>query len=168
MRLPAQFAVGAALPKVRNVELIRRQGTELWKTDTQREPQPRLREATVVLGQGPDIAVVVGITNDPADDVVAFARTARLPVDTLFVLQPPGNPADDAVHGPGHAIGIVQAVRDAVRHMLRQHPDATIHLFLSCPGALAMFLGHRWNRVARTVIYEDLKSTYQAAFIVAA
>jgi hypothetical protein len=168
MRLPAQFAVGAALPKVRNVELVRRQGTEIWKTDTRSEPRPRLREATVVLGQGPDIAVVVGITNDPTDDVVAFARTARLPVDTVFVLEPSGDPADDAVHGAGHAIGVVQAVRDAVRHMLRQHPDATVHLFLSCPGALAMFLGHRWNRVARTVIYEDLKSTYQAAFIVAA
>jgi hypothetical protein len=168
MRLPASFAVGAALPRVRNVELLRRQGLELWSTDAPSETAPRLRESVIELGQGDDIAVVVGITNDPTHDVVHFARSCQLPVDIVLALHTPGGPADDAIHGPGHAIGIVQAVRHATRQALRGRPDATVHLFLACPGALAMFLGHRWNRVAPTVIYEDLKDSYQGAFTVAA
>ena len=32
----------------------------------------------------------------------------------------------------------------------------TVHLFLAGPMGLALLLGHRWNRVAATVVYEDL------------
>lgn len=168
MRLPTQFAVGAALPKVRNVELVRRQGPDLWATDVPSGPRLQLEEDSVELSQGSDIAVVLGVTNDPTEDVLTFARANGLPVAKVLILRPLGGPADDAVHGTGHAIAIVQAARDATRRALRGQPGATVHLFLACPGALAMLLGHRWNRIAPTVLYEDLKTTYQAAFIVAA
>jgi hypothetical protein len=168
MRLPVQFAVGAALPKVRNIELLRRQGPELWASDVPSEPQPQLQVSTVHVGQGEDLAVILGVTNDPTEDVLAFVRSTKLPAAITLTFLPPGGPADDTVRGSGHAIAIVQAVRDATRQMLRDYPGATVHLFLACPGALAMLLGHRWNRVARTVVYEDLKTTYQATFVVIA
>jgi hypothetical protein len=45
-----------------------------------------------------------------------------------------------------------------------------VHLFLAGPGGLTLLLGHRWNRVAPTFVYEDLATGrgYVAAFTIAA
>jgi hypothetical protein len=52
--------------------------------------------------------------------------------------------------------------------MARLHPDAEIHLLLACPTALALLLGHRWNRVPTTIVYEDLAPGYAPTFTVPA
>ncbi|MFJ5865067.1 SAVED domain-containing protein [Streptomyces parvus] len=42
------------------------------------------------------------------------------------------------------------------------------HLFLACPMGLALLLGHRWNRLRPTVVYEDVGTVdaYEPAFFV--
>ncbi len=47
-------------------------------------------------------------------------------------------------------------LRDAIRDLLEQQPAERIHLFLAVPGALALLLGHRWNALRPTVVYEHL------------
>jgi hypothetical protein len=168
MQLSTQFAIGAALPKVRNIELVRRQGPELWATDVTDPTDVTLHDARVDLDQGTDLAVVIGVTNDPTEDVVAFIRQASLPVKVVLTLLPEGGPSDEAVTGASNAIAIARAVREAVRRELRTYKDARVHLFLACPGALAMILGHRWNRVRFTVAYEDVVTSYVPAFSVPA
>jgi hypothetical protein len=40
---------------------------------------------------------------------------------------------------------------------------------MSQPIGLALLLGHRWNRVAPTIVYEDLAAVgYEAAFTISA
>ena len=155
MRLPAQFVVGSALPKVRNVELVRRQGPGLWRTDDAANGEAALNPDRVPIGQGDDVVVVVGLTNDPSADVARFVRSIGLPVAEMLVLNPVGGSGYEVVTGGGNAVAWVVAVRDAVRAFLGEHPGARIHLFMACPGAVAMFLGHRWNRLATTTVYED-------------
>jgi hypothetical protein len=65
-------------------------------------------------------------------------------------------------------VAVAQSVRDQVRNAVRSHPGTAIHLFLACPAALALDLGHRWNRIADTTVYEDLNGSYQAAFTIEA
>ena len=56
-------------------------------------------------------------------------------------------------------------IRTAVRQQVNGHPR--IHLFIAAPMALALLLAHRWNRIAPTVVYEDLAALgYEAAFSV--
>jgi hypothetical protein len=166
-RLPAAFAIGAALPRTRGTVLLREHFTELWSTETAPEGDDRLIVKRSDLGDGADIAVVLGITNDPTEDVTAYLRQGSPSVGALYTICP-ARVHDASVAGPGHAVAICQGIRDRVRAALRGRPEARVHLFLACPAALALFLGHRWNRVAPTVTYEDLSPGYAPAFTISA
>jgi hypothetical protein len=159
------------------VELSRRQGPELWSTDATSDGVAVLgdrrdedtADVRTELNQGPDLAIVVGLTNNPHEDVVAYARAANLPVHEVLTLRPQAGSADDVVEGAGNAIAWVQTLRDIVRREVGGHRGCSVHLFFACPNAVALFLGHRWNRVAPTLTYEDLNDgSYQAAFWVPA
>lgn len=39
---------------------------------------------------------------------------------------------------------------------LDEHPAEHIHLFIAAPGGLALLLGHRWNALRSTTVYEHL------------
>ena len=70
--------------------------------------------------------------------LLASPLTARATVPWM-ARQPPapgrGHPGHGAPGGAGHP---------------------RVHLFLDDPDGLALLIGHRWNRVAPTVVYEDL------------
>ena len=71
-----------------------------------------------------------------------------------------------AVTGPEQACALAVGLRDHARHAAHGHPR--VHLFLATPMGLALLLGHRWNRVAPTTVYEDLAALgYEAAFTIA-
>ncbi|MDI5976735.1 SAVED domain-containing protein [Amycolatopsis magusensis] len=67
---------------------------------------------------------------------------------------------------PRAANGFAVAVRD----IARQHsPIGRLHLFLIGPLGLVVLLGHHWNRVTTTHVYEHLTgSEYARAFVVRA
>lgn len=119
------------------------------------------------VGQGNELAVAVEVATGIHEDVLAHLRAARAPVGTLLVLRPPDGARDKAVAGARGANGLAVSLRDAVRREARSAPR--VHLFLAVPMGLALLLGHRWNRVAPTTVYEDLASDgYEAAFEVSA
>ena len=71
------------------------------------------------------------------------------------------------VASPENACALAIGIREAARRAVRGH--SKVHLFLACPMGLALLLGHGWNRVAPTVVYEDLAALgYEAAFTVSA
>jgi hypothetical protein len=167
-RLATLFAVGAALPRVRNIELIRRQGRDLWSTDATPQRIEPLVTSTLAVDQGRDIAVALAISVDLTQDVVAFVKAGGLPVADVITVALDQRATDTSIPTAGHAVAVAQSVRDQVRNAVRSHPGTAIHLFLACPAALALDLGHRWNRIADTTVYEDLNGSYQAAFTIEA
>lgn len=164
LRQATAFTVGAALRQVAGFDLAIHQGRQLWSSDTPYSSPCQLTQSEFAVGQGDDLAVLAGVAAAPTGDVLEFARS--LPVRRLLVLSPVTGARDDAVADAAAAMSLAVGIRDAIRAACRAHPR--VHLFLSGPMGLALLLGHRWNRVRPTLVYEDVKLSpcYEHAFSV--
>ncbi len=120
-----------------------------------------------IFGQGDDIAIVVDIATTATADVLTWVRETGAPVRELVTLAPPsGTPKDNAITRRVH--GRRLRGRDARRSARLRGSCAQIHLFMAAPLGLALLIGHRWNRVGLTHVYEDLQPGYERAFTISA
>ncbi|MGH3874696.1 MAG: SAVED domain-containing protein [Pseudonocardiaceae bacterium] len=170
MRQATFFAVGARLAQVTGTNITYIQHGTPWPSDAPRVAVPPPEQSLIPIDAGADLAVAMGMTVDPTPAVTKYLNTVRLPVRSLLVLMPSEGAHDQSVAGPGQAVAYTQALRNAVRAQLETAPSDQVHLFLAGPGGLALLLGHRWNRVAPTTVYDDLGPGrgYVEAFTVAA
>jgi hypothetical protein len=53
-----------------------------------------------------------------------------------------------------HATATAVGIRDLVRQLAREHDAQRLHLFLVVPHGLALLLGHLWDRIPPTLVYE--------------
>jgi hypothetical protein len=160
MRHPMWFAVGRAFPQVKKWILSMDQVAAVWATDASvEEAAPRML-ASLDLEQGTDVAVAIGLTGEPTADVEKYLRVAGAPVGKLLVLGPQADPSPTAVPSDGWAMGWTRAARELVRQEV-QTADATgVHVFLQCPAGVALMLGHQWNIMPTTTVYEYVAGTY--------
>lgn len=167
MRLAVAFEVGTAFRMVTGIDVATLQRGALWRSDA---PYASVTAPVVVehhLGQGEELAIAVEVATPMTQDVLSFLVERVLPVDRLVVISPSGGARDNAVSSPELAVALTIGIRDAVRIAARGH--SMIHLFLACPMGLALLLGHRWNRIGPTTVYEDLGPLgYESAFVVSA
>ncbi len=167
LRLATAFTVGAALRMVTNTDAAVMQRGALWSSDASYTAPITPTVAEYDIGHGEDIAIGVEVATMMTSDVQTFLRDRQIPVGRLIILGPPGGPRDNAVGSPEEACALAVSMRDAARRAVRGH--RRVHLFLAGPMGLALLLGHRWNRIAPTVVYEDLAALgYEAAFTVSA
>ncbi|WP_316746145.1 SAVED domain-containing protein [Streptomyces sp. MK7] len=171
IRLAPAFLTGTAFRMVTGADLAVLQRGQLWSTNDPYDTdwQPTAEEHA--LDQGDDLAVAVNVTvraQDLTHDVLDHLRDQHTPVATLLVLTPPAGPKDGSIPDSQAANALAVGIRDTLRRATRTTPR--IHLFLACPMGLALLLGHRWNRLRPTVVYEDVRSAqgYEAAFTVEA
>lgn len=165
IRLATGFAVGAALRKVTGVDVAWKQGPQIWNSDHPYAEVLTPRTDITTLGQGGDTAIVVDIATNATPDVIDWLRDTKTAVgDVITVSVPSGQAKDDAIADPAQAVALAVGIRDVARRAARTSPR--IHLFMACPAGLALLLGHRWNRVATTDVYEDLKTEYVHAYTI--
>lgn len=165
IRQASAFAVGAALRQVTGVsDLAVKQRGQLWSSDQHYTVATKPEITEHHLGQGDDLAVAVAVAVDPTDDVLEYLRAEIISAAKLLVMAPIVGTRDNAIPDPSSAIALAVGIRDHARSASRNHPR--IHLFLAGPMGLAALLGHRWNRVRPTTVYEDVqaKHTYEPAF----
>lgn len=164
MRLPCWFAVGSAFRDVAGFEIAAKYQGVVWPGGRTRPAHSEL-EVLVdeTMGDGDEVVLVVAVSTDGTADVrTAFEGHPR--VGRLVTLAPAGEPHGQVLSGPEDAMAAAVACRDWVRHNL---PRTTIHLVLIAPAPFALFLGHLWDRISPTTVYEDLASDgYEAAFLV--
>jgi SMODS-associated and fused to various effectors sensor domain len=166
LRLATGFAVGSALRKVTGVDVAWKQGPQLWNSDHPYHEVLTPRTDVRLLGQGDDTAIVVDIATTATPDVIDWLQTTKTPVrDAITVSMPSGRVKDDAITDPAQVVALAVGIRDVARCAARTSPR--IHLFMACPAGLALLLGHRWNRVTTTLVYEDLKTEYIHAYSIA-
>ena len=167
LRLAPGFTVGAALRMVTHTDVAVMQRGAPWPSDAPYSTPVTPMATEYDIGQGEDVAIAIEVATTMTADVKAFLLDRHIPVRRLVVLGPQGGPRDNAVAGPGQACALAVGLRDAARRAAHGHPR--VHLFLATPMGLALLLGHRWNRIAPTIVCEDLAALgYEAAFTVSA
>ena len=155
MRLPTWFSAGARLRATHGFSLAAMQHGDLWSSSDAAPATGLCATKPHEINAGSDLAVGVGVAMDPTVGVVKYVESAGLPVARTFIITPSTGVSAEALSGSRAAATMAVAVRDAVRAVLEDNPDSEhIHLFLAVPGALAALLGHRWNALRPTTVYE--------------
>lgn len=167
MRLPMWFGAGSALRDVLGFRVSVQQRDQLWMSDEIGAPVP-LSVVRDQLGDGPDIALAVGIAADPTREVRNFVQQLSQ-VGRLVTVCPTDGPGNEAVADGQVAAAIAQQVRNIMRDELEAETQR-LHLFMAAPAGLALLLGHRWNALRPTIVYEHLGvgRGYVATFVVPA
>lgn len=162
MRLPSWFAAGEALPEVRGLVVTCGQRGQQWSSD---DGDDAVKIAASIIAEpeaGETLAVAVGFAADLSPDVVAFIESSGLPVKAVLQLS---HASGGRIADAREAVGTATAIKQAVRAALREHGCREVNLFIAAPAALALHLGHQWNRMAPTTVWEDLGiDGYQASF----
>jgi hypothetical protein len=159
MGLSTGLAAGAALRGVTGFTVAIRNPTtrQEWGSSGQ-VTTVTLTRADHELGDGNEVAIALAISGDPSEDVEEYLRRNRLEVGRLVVLSPPGGSGRHAVADDAAARGLAVAAVDAMREVARAHARVPLHLFQYGPLALSVLVGHAWNRLPATTLYDDLAS----------
>jgi hypothetical protein len=159
MRLSTGLAAGAALRGVAGFTVATRNPftQQEWSSSgAVSSAEFTVKEAT--LSGGADIAIALAISGDPTEDVEAYLRRDHPDVGHLITLSAPGGFGRDAVADDSAARGLAVAAVDAIRRNARTRKPVRVHLFQCGPLALSVLIGHSWNRMPPTMLYEDLNS----------
>lgn len=153
MRLSTGFTVGVELPDVAGFTVAVRQRDEEWSSAGDRKDVAVTR-TEVELALGDDIAIAISVAVDVTEDVVEYIRTERLPIGRFVNLTSERGVGRAAVKDASDARGLAQSILDAAREEVRG--TAKVHLFQAGPLGFALLLGHIWNRMPETQLYDDL------------
>lgn len=164
MRLPVAFAVGHHFSDVAGFSLTTKQRSAEWSS-VGGVPTIGVDRTDIEVGLGHDLAVGVSIANDLSGDVETYLRSAGVPTSRLAHLIPTSGISHESVPDDAVARGLARQIVAEVRAAVRDTSAQRVHLFLSAPYGLAVLLGHVWNRIPETTIYEDVLSGYAPAFV---
>ena len=152
MRQATGFLVGSELRRVMGYEVGVRQGAQLWTSEEPTNGYPLTLTETVV-GAGPDTAIIVNVATDAAESAIGWIRETGLPVQKSLTVAPAGGIGPKAISTPSAANSLAVTIRDLARSHARA---GQLHLFLIGPLGVAVLLGHHWNRLITTHIYEHI------------
>jgi hypothetical protein len=155
MRLAAGFLAGFELSDVAGFSVALQQRDEEWASSGDRIDVPIVTE-TIEVGAGRDLAVGVSIAAELGDDVRAYVERERLPVGRIVIIRPQDGIGRAAIAGADEARGLANAVFDATRAEVRGTELPVLHVFQAAPLGFAVLLGHTWNWMPETVLYESL------------
>lgn len=158
MRLPTWFATGAELGKTAGFQVSSFQDKSVWSSVGE-QSDVAIRNVSETVGFGRDLAVGIALAVDPSADVLAYVHDSQIGVEKYVCIMPVSGADNQAIGSATEARGWAYAVRDAVRDLVREHKPDRIHLFLAGPHGAILLLGHLWDRMPNTQLYEDLGST---------
>jgi hypothetical protein len=158
------FYTGCELRAVYGYHIGHQQRDQLWTSDASASTFD-LTTTTRSLGDGPDLALIVNVSTDATPAVNRWLESQALPIGEVVSMTPTSGTGPNSVPTPEAAQSLAIAIRDTARH--NGPRDGEVHLFLAGPLGLSLLLGHSWNRVATTHVYEHLGGTdYMRAFTI--
>ncbi|MCW2982977.1 MAG: hypothetical protein JWR63_547 [Conexibacter sp.] len=102
---------------------------------------------------GEELAVGISVSADVTDDVLAHIAESGLPISEFVNIRVP-NIGRDALADPAAMRGWAAAVTDELRGLAHRRAGR-VHLFLAVPRPAAVLLGHQWNRMPVTQLWEE-------------
>ncbi|TWS22795.1 SAVED domain-containing protein [Tsukamurella sputi] len=165
MRQATGFLVGTELRRVKGYEVGVRQGDQLW-TGEEQTTSGTITHMREDAAAAPGTAIIVNIAADAAADTIEWIRESALPVSEILTATPIAGVGPKAVPNAAAANSLAIDIRDLARRHAR---NGDLHLFLIGPLGVAVLLGHHWNRLTTTHVYEHLGGVdYTHAFTVEA
>jgi hypothetical protein len=164
--LSAGIAFGHAFAEAAGYSITVQQPTpgasgaiQYWRTDSVADGAEQL-EIREVEGEatGAEVAVGVGITDDPQPKVEEYLSRAGLKVRASLYLSPPGGPSPSRVN-ERNVGGVATALKRGMRGFVDRQGARLIHLFYFGPLGLAVLLGQKLNGLADIQCYERNKTT---------
>lgn len=153
MRLPTWFAAGTELARTAGFEVSSIQGKDVWSSAG--EPADASVECdTANLELGGDLAVGIALSWDLSQDVLEYVRGQKIGAARYVCVRPAAGPSSHAISSAAEARGWALATRDRVRCLVGEHRPGRTHLFLAGPQAAILLLGHLWDRMGPTQLYE--------------
>lgn len=154
-RLSTALLVGRELPRMDVAVSIDNPGTGRWVSGG--KPAPfELEVAAHEVGEGPGLAIALAVAGDNVTgDAQRFLTDAGMPVRSLVSIRPAAGANRYALEGAEDAWAWANATFDAIRDASAQL-TGDLHLFMQAPAAAIVLLGHIWNRLPRTQVYDDL------------
>jgi hypothetical protein len=134
-----------------------RSGDGTWTGDISSDGPRRpviVTRSDQTIGQGEELAVGLTISGDLTPAVLTHAERASLPLERLTVLSI-AEPGRDALADPAEILGWAQAATDHLR-ALADEGWPRLHVFFYGPRTAAVLLGHSWNRMPPTQLWDDL------------
>ncbi len=167
MRLPTWFAVGVELNRTAGFQVASFQGQTPWSSEGTLS-DIAIEQVATRLGLGRDIAIGLALAFDLSPGVLAYLRDQRMDVAHYVCLQPAGGANNQAIRGAAEARSWAYEVRDSVRRIVQEYRPKRIHLFLAGPHGAKLLLGHLWDRMPATQLYEDLGPTkgYSPSYLI--
>jgi hypothetical protein len=167
MRLPSWFTVGVELGRTAGFEVVSFQQGVPWASAGDLGEFPIMTVERQV-GSGKDLGLGVCLAADLSEDALRFLESSVPNAGTLISIFPERGPSGAALGNGSEARAWAVNTRDLVRTLARTHRDATVHLFLAVPHGAALLLGHLWDRVPLTQLYEDLGAGhgYSPSFLI--
>jgi hypothetical protein len=147
-RLTTAFALGKALRAASGFELEIETRSGVWLTDDRPRPDETYPAFTIsepASLTGDRLIVTIGILRDPAGDLVA-SGVSQSHIVRAFMAAPVASGLATQV--------AVAAVKAAVSASAARLKPAVIDLYFAGPAAFAVALGHRWNAMPPTQLYE--------------
>ncbi len=153
-RLSTGLFAGSELSDVAKFRVVVPTRDGEWTSDGERQPVELISTVTDI-DQGDDLAVGLSVSGDLGDDVIDYIRETGLPVSTFINLTPSTGTGNQALQSAAHARGWALATMHELRSLTRRRRER-LHLFLFVPLVGAVLLGHLWNRMPPTQLYDDL------------
>ena len=167
MRLPTWFATGVELGKTAGFQVTSFQGQAPWSSEGALSAIAIERNDTD-LGIGDDLAIGIALAFDLSTDVLAYLHEQQIDVGEYVCLRPAGGANNQAIRNAAEARQWAYEVRDSIRRLVQECRPSRIHLFLAGPRGAILLLGHLWDRMPTTQLYEDLGSTkgYSPSYLI--
>ena len=168
MRLSTFFTVGTVFSGVRSWQVSYDERGDLWSsTDADQAPEP----AAVLIGDpadlepASDLGVALSLTLDCSLDVARFLEVDDL-AWSMINIGCADKPGRHALQSGSHAVAWAREARELIRAAARTTGADRVHLFFAAPAGAAFLLGHDWNLLPETVVYEHTGSSYAPTFLV--
>lgn len=157
MRLPTWFAVGVELGKTAGFEITSFQGQAPWSSKGVTS-DIAVEHVATNLGTSDGLSIGIALAFDLSEDVLIYLRDQKIDVGDYVCLCPVGGANNQAIRSAAEARQWAYEVRDSIRRLVQKYRPSRIHLFLAGPHAAILLLGHLWDRMPTTQLYEDLGS----------
>lgn len=155
MRLGMWFGAGAAMRRALGFSVSTAQNGQVWSSADGASSQRVESVLEPGAPYGHVLAVAVAVSADLLPEVRSEVRDDSS-VRGVLALAPAGGPSNSAVQGGRMAASLAEAIRNAVRRELASGGVSEIRLYMAAPAGLALLLGHLWNSMRPTLVFEHL------------